>query len=47
MKTIRTVKRTIEAEEELRVVPAFNPGDRVHICYGEYEGHNITIRGAL
>jgi hypothetical protein len=44
MKTIRTVRRTIEAEEDLRVAPAFSPGDRVHICYGEYEGHVITIR---
>lgn len=45
MKTIRTVKRVVERDNDvLTLKPQMAVGDYVEIYCGLYEGHNFTVR---
>lgn len=44
MKTVRTVTKIVERDEEVRHAPKFSIGDYMEVYYGQYEGHNFWIK---
>lgn len=44
MKTVRTVRKIVERDEELRQQPQFGIRDYVQIYFGQYEGHHFWIK---
>lgn len=44
MKTIRTVRRVVEAENDnFSVSPKYRVGDYMEVYCGQWEGHNFTV----
>ena len=44
MKTVRTVMKVIERDEVVKRAPKFNIGDYMLVYYGQWEGHNFSIK---
>jgi len=44
MRTVRTVRKVVEVDEELRQKPKFSVGDYLRIYSGSYENHSFWVK---